>query len=204
MLVRLVYRFAVTVLAWLALLARSSASKNTEISVLRQELAILRRANPKPRIGWTDRTVLAALCRILPKALRGHRIVTPGTLLRWHRRMVTRNWAQPKPPGRPPLAEDLVELIVGLASETVGGALSGSKASCAAWAIASVPASSAGFCVPAGSVRRGRVTTVGARSCGPTPAPCSRRTSSMSTGSGTGTRSSPQPSIRHSPRSAWR
>ena len=116
-LVRLVYRFAVTVLAWLALLARSSASKNAEILVLRQEVAILRRGNPKPRIGWADRAVLAALARILPKALRGYRIITPGTLLRWHRRMVTRKWAQPRPPGRPPLADDLVVLIVRLATE---------------------------------------------------------------------------------------
>ena len=67
---RLVYRFAVTVLIWLALFARSSASKNAEILVLRQEVAILRRGNPKPRIGWTDRAMLAALARILPKALR--------------------------------------------------------------------------------------------------------------------------------------
>ena len=76
--VRLVYRFAVTVLAWLALLARSSASKNVEILVLRQEVAVLRRTNPKPRISWTDRAVLAALARILPKTLRSHRIVTPA------------------------------------------------------------------------------------------------------------------------------
>ena len=55
--------------------------------------------------------------RILPNALRGYRIVTPGTLLRWHRRMVTRKWAQPRPPGRPPLADDLVVLIVRLATE---------------------------------------------------------------------------------------
>ena len=115
--VRLVYRFAVTVLAWLALLARSSASKNAEILVLRQEVAVLRRTNPRPRIGWTDRAVLAALARILPKTLRSHRIVTPGTLLRWHRRMVTRKWTQPRPPGRPPLAEEVVELIVRLGTE---------------------------------------------------------------------------------------
>ena len=62
--------FAGHVLSWLALLARSSASKNAEILVLRQEVAVLRRGNPKPRIGWTDRAVLAALSRILPKALR--------------------------------------------------------------------------------------------------------------------------------------
>jgi len=115
--VRLVYRFAVTVLAWLALLARSSASKNVEILVLRQEVAVLRRTNPKPRISWTDRAVLAALARILPKTLRSHRIVTPGMLLRWHRRMVTKKWTQPRTPGRPPLAEEIVALIVRLATE---------------------------------------------------------------------------------------
>jgi putative transposase len=115
--VRLIYRFAVTVLSWLGLLARSSASKDAEILILRQEVAVLRRVNPKPRLEWTDRAVLAALSRILPRALRLHRIVTPGTLLRWHRRMVTRKWTQPRPPGRPPSDGELVELIVRLARE---------------------------------------------------------------------------------------
>ena len=113
----LVYRFAVAILAWLSLPARSSASKNAKILVLRQEVAVLRRTNPKPRICWTDRAVLAALARILPNTPRSHRIVTPGTLLRWHRRMVTRKWTQPRPPGRPPLAEEVVALIVRLARE---------------------------------------------------------------------------------------
>ena len=85
--------------------------------MLRQEVAVLRRSNPKPRIGWTDRAVLAALVRVLPKALRGYRIVTPGTLLRRHRRMVVRKWTQPRSPGRPPLAEEVVALIVRLATE---------------------------------------------------------------------------------------
>ncbi len=76
--VRLVYRFAVTALAWLSLPARSSAPKNAEILVLRQEVAVLRRTNPKPRIGWTDQAVLAALARIPPKTLPSHRIVAPG------------------------------------------------------------------------------------------------------------------------------
>ena len=61
--------------------------------------------------------MLAALARILPKALRAHRIVTPGTLLRWHQRMVTKKWTQPKAPGRPPLAGELAELIVTLARD---------------------------------------------------------------------------------------
>jgi putative transposase len=93
--VRLIYRFAGVVLSWLVLVARSSASKNGEILVLRQEVAVLCRTDPKPRIGWTDRAVLAALVRILPTALRGHRIVTPGTLLRRRRRIVVRKWTSP-------------------------------------------------------------------------------------------------------------
>ncbi|HXZ75093.1 MAG TPA: hypothetical protein VEH31_30070, partial [Streptosporangiaceae bacterium] len=110
--VRLIYRFTVAVMSWLALLARSSASKNAEILVLRQEVAVLRRVNPRPQLEWTDRAVIAALSRMLPKGLRLHRIVAPGTLLRWHRRMVTKEWAQPRSPGRPPLDDELVELIV--------------------------------------------------------------------------------------------
>jgi hypothetical protein len=86
-LVSLTYRLLVTVLSWPAFLARSSASKDAEILALRQEVAILRRANPKPKATWPDRAVLAALARILAKLLRAHRIVTPGRLLRWHRRM---------------------------------------------------------------------------------------------------------------------
>ena len=115
--IRLIYRFAVAVLSWLALLARSSASKNAEILVLRQEVAVLRRVNPKPRLEWADRAVLVALSRMLPKGLRLCRIVTPGTLLRWHRRMVTRKWTKPRSPGRPPLDGRLAKLIVRLATE---------------------------------------------------------------------------------------
>ena len=114
---RLVYRIFVQVLSWLALLARSSASKDVEILALRQEVAVLRRGNPKPRIGWTDRAVLAALSPLLPKGLRAHRIVTPGSLLRWHRRLLAAKWRQPKPPGRPPIPDHVVALIVRLATE---------------------------------------------------------------------------------------
>jgi hypothetical protein len=66
---------------------------------------------------WPQRAVLAALARLLPKALRGHRIVTPGTLLRWHKRMAAAKWRQPKPPGRPPISDELVALILRLARE---------------------------------------------------------------------------------------
>ena len=115
--VGLLYRFFVSILSWLALLARSQASKNAEILVLRHEVAVLRRANPKPKLAWTDRAVLAALSKVLPNALRGHRIVTAGTLLRWHRRLVANKWRQPKAPGRPPISNELVQLIVTMARE---------------------------------------------------------------------------------------
>ena len=82
------YRIFVNIVSWLALPARSQTSKNAEILVLRQEVAVLRRANPKPRLAWTDRAMLAALSKLLPKTLHDQRLVTPGTLLRWHRRLV--------------------------------------------------------------------------------------------------------------------
>jgi putative transposase len=84
--VALAYRLRVTVVSWLALLTQSSSAKDAEILVLRHEVAVLRRASPRPRLWWTERAVLAALARVLPKALRSCRIVTPATLLRWHRR----------------------------------------------------------------------------------------------------------------------
>jgi len=117
MCVAMAYRLLVTVLYWLALRARSSSAKDVQILALRHEVAVLRRANPRPRLSWTDRAFLAALTRIMPKALRACRIVTPGTLLRWHRRLVAAKWRQPRPPGRPPVPDELVALILRLARE---------------------------------------------------------------------------------------
>ena len=54
---------------WMVLLARSSASKDAELLVLRQEVAVVRRQNPKPKLDWADRAVIAALTRLLPKPL---------------------------------------------------------------------------------------------------------------------------------------
>jgi putative transposase len=99
------------------LLGRSSVAKDVELLVLWHEVAVLRRANPKPRLDSADRALFAALIRLLPRHLRAHRLVTPGTVLRWHRRLVTAKWHPPRPPGRPPIPAELTELILRLARD---------------------------------------------------------------------------------------
>jgi len=114
---RLLYLIFVRLCAWLVLLGRSSASKNAELLVLRHEVAVLRRTSPRPRLDWADRAVLAALIRLLPGKLRAHRLVTPGTVLRWQRRLVTRKWTYPHRTGRPPVSAEIAALIARLATE---------------------------------------------------------------------------------------
>src|SRR6188472_1013601 len=117
---RLLYLIFARLCRWLVLLGRSSASKDAELLVLRHEVAVLRRANPRPRLNSADRAVLAALIRLLPPRLRIHRLVTPGTVLRWHRRLVTRKWTYPHPTGRPPVSAEIAALTGRLATENHG------------------------------------------------------------------------------------
>jgi putative transposase len=76
---------------------------------------VLRRTNPRPRLDWADRAVLAALIRLLPRSLRTHRLVTPGTVL-----LVARKWTYPHRTGRPPVSPEIVVLIERLARENHG------------------------------------------------------------------------------------
>ena len=95
---RLLYLIAIRVFSWLVLLGRSQASKDAEIMILRHEVTVLRRQVARPEPDWADRAILAALARQVPSVLRAHRLVTPGTLLAWHRRLIPRKWTYPNGP----------------------------------------------------------------------------------------------------------
>ena len=118
MALKLIYHVFAKLLSWMVLRASSDTANEVEILVLRHQLAVLLRSTPRPRISWTDRAVIAAHARLLPA--RRHRgfLVTPATILRWHRQLVARRWTtQPTRPGRPAIPAGLRALIVRPATE---------------------------------------------------------------------------------------
>ena len=114
------FRILYQLVSGLARLAvRSGRSKDLELIVLRHQNAVLRRQIARPVLTDDDRTLLGAIGAALPRRLRAGWIVTPETLLRWHRRRIARHWTQPPPRriGRPPISPELRQLIVRLANE---------------------------------------------------------------------------------------
>jgi putative transposase len=115
---RLIYVMFSKLLGWMVLRSRSDTTKEIEILLLRQQLAVLRRRTPRPPMSWTDRAVIAALARLLPVRRRHGLLVTPSTILRWHRQLVARRWTtRPARPGRPAIPAGLRALALRLASE---------------------------------------------------------------------------------------
>ena len=91
------------VAAWLRLSRREEAWKTAEIMILRHQLAVLQRHQPcRPKLNWADRALLAALIGVIPKARRQRLrlLVTPDTIVRWHRDIVRRRWAARSMRGR--------------------------------------------------------------------------------------------------------
>jgi hypothetical protein len=90
----LLYQMMSTLLGWLVLRTRSDTSKEIELLVLRHQLAVLRRQTRRPRLSWADRALIAALIRQLPVRRRLGLLVTPATILRWHRQLVATGGTQ--------------------------------------------------------------------------------------------------------------
>jgi putative transposase len=126
MCLRLVFLLITRIAAWLRLSRREEAWKTAEILLLRQQLAVLQRRQPRrPRLDWADRALIATLLSVIPKPRRhGLRLlVTPETILRWHRDIVRRNWAARSmrgKTGRPATRRNIQALVRRLALENPG------------------------------------------------------------------------------------
>jgi transposase InsO family protein len=117
LLLSLSYLVVRCVLQLVFLRPRSQDFKELEIVVLRHELSVLRRQTRRPQLTMTDRVFLAAASRLLPRSRWRSFLVTPATLLRWHRRLVARRWTYSNRSGRPPIGDEIRELVLRLARE---------------------------------------------------------------------------------------
>jgi putative transposase len=116
--VRLLYLILLRILGWIALLARSEASKDAEILVLRHQLLVLRRQVCAPKLPWADRAIVSALVRRIPRSTPLCLFATPRTLLRWHADLVKRHWTYPqRERGRPPTRPTTRALVLRPAAE---------------------------------------------------------------------------------------
>ena len=143
MTLKLIYQLVAKLLSWMVLRARSDAANEIEILVLRHQLAVLQRRTPRPRFSWTDRAVIAALVRLLPARRRLGLLVTPSTILRWHRHLISRRWTTPHTrPGRPAITGGVRALVLRLAIETPPGGIAASTANSPDSATRSAPPAS--------------------------------------------------------------
>jgi hypothetical protein len=131
------------VTTWLRLSQREDAWQTAEILILRHQVAVLQRRQPRrPHLNWADRALLAALLSVIPKARRQalRLLVTPDTILRWHRDIFRRRWAARSKrgrTGRPTTRRRIKALVLGLARENPHGDTAGSTVSWPAWESAS-------------------------------------------------------------------
>lgn len=116
MLVSFCYLVLRRLLQLAALWVRSNDFKELEIVVLRHELDILRRQRKRPVMTAVDRLFLAAASQCLARDRWGSFMITPATLLRWHRRLVAKRWTFTHQ-GRPPMRREIRDLVLRVARD---------------------------------------------------------------------------------------
>jgi hypothetical protein len=159
---------------------RAEFAKDVELVLLRHQLAVLARQHQRPRLRPADRAFIAALARLLPHRRRHGLVVTPATLLRWHREPVRRRWTNPNAgrAGHRQVAR-CASWCCGSRARIRAGPINGSPANCSSSASASHRAPS-GAClrVPGSSPRRAGTRSAGQPFCAARPRACSPALSS--------------------------